>query len=100
MAVNKAKRSIHLAQPMRPRLNENHAEMQPVRAHVYQTIAEMNGGLEHAIQGLKVLRSINFLSERLNGIPNLVSRIRAQVNRELMTVLKERERANEVHFRA
>jgi hypothetical protein len=100
MAVNKTKRYVHPAQLMRSRLHKNPTELQPVRAHVYQTIAEMNGGLEHAIQGLKVLQSIHFLSKKLNGVSNLICRIRAQVNRELMTVLNEREQANEVHFSA
>src|SRR6476660_3742228 len=103
MAANKVKRSIHLAQPtpQRPRLNPNQepTEQMPVRAHVYRTIAEMNGGFEHALEGLETLIRINYLrSDSLAGIQNLISRVRADANRELITVLHEREVANAIHF--
>jgi hypothetical protein len=107
MAVNKSKRSIHLAQPKpqqaskpeRPHLNPELPELQPVRAHVYRTIAEMNGGFEQAIEGLQTLLKINYLrSDSLTGMQNLICRIRAQANRDLITVLNEREAANGGHF--
>jgi hypothetical protein len=131
MAVNKSKRSIHLAQPKperrspnpeqilrpkyglrispagsQPRQTRPHArkaaqpaEQMPVRAHVYRTIADMNGGLEHAIEGLQTLLKINYLrSDGLNEIQNLICQVRAQANRELMTVLNEREAGNAGHY--
>jgi len=71
----------------------------PVRAHAYRTLAEMNNGLEQAIQGLQALQKISFFSsESLNAAYNLLSRIRAQANREAMAVLAERETANARHF--
>ena len=94
MATNKAKRSIHLAQPQ-----PESTGLMPVRAHAYRSLAEMNTGLEQAIQGLQALQKINFFSsESLNGIHNLLSRIRARANHELMAVLAEREAANARHF--
>jgi hypothetical protein len=102
MATNKVKRSIHLAQPqpkserLRP---DTEPELMPVKAHAYRTLAEMNNGLEQAIQGLDTLKRINYLSSgSLHGIHNLLSRVRAQANRELMAVLAERETANARHF--
>jgi len=63
MATNKAKRSIHLAQPQPQR-----TELKPVRAHAYRSLAEMNTGLEQAIQGLQALQKINlFSAESLNA---------------------------------
>ena len=129
MATNKAKRSIHLAQPQRhstkpeqilrpkyglrispagsqPLKTRHHAhkaaqptEQMPVRAHAYRTIAEMNDGFEHALEGLQTLIKIHYLrSDSLAGIQNLISRVRADANRELITVLHEREAANAGHF--
>ena len=92
MATHKVKRSIHLTQPQP-------TDLMPVRAHAYRSLAEMNNGLEQAIQGLETLRRINYLSsESLHGIHYLLSRLRAQANRELMAVLAEREAANARHF--
>jgi len=94
MATNKAKRSIHLAQPQPQR-----TELKPVRAHAYRSLAEMNTGLEQAIQGLQALQKINFFSaESLNATYNLLSRILAQANREAMAVLAEREITNVRYF--
>lgn len=71
----------------------------PVRAHVYRTMAEMNLALEQAIQGLETLVKINyFSSESLRGTLSLLSRTRAQANRELVSVLIERETANARYF--
>jgi hypothetical protein len=104
MAVNKAKRSIHLAQPQprqpqRPRLNQEPTEPQPVRAHIYRTIAEMNGGFEQAMEALQTLKKIKHLpGDSLGGIENQVARTRAEASRDLMAVLSERELANAGHF--
>ena len=95
MATNKAKRSIHLAQP-----HPQTKDLLPVRAHAYRSLAEMNSGLEQAIHGLQELKKITcfFSSENLHATYNLLSRIRAEVNRETMAVLAERETANARHF--
>jgi len=94
MATNKAKRSIHLAQPqLQP------TELMPVKAHTYRSLAEMNAGLEQAIQGLEMLKRINFLSsDSIKGIHHLLARLRAQANREIMAALTDRETANARHF--
>jgi hypothetical protein len=95
MATNKAKRSIHLAQPQ-----PESTDLMPVKAHPYRCLAEMNNGLEQAIHGFEELRKISYFSadESLTGLHNLLRRIRAQANRELMAVLAERETANDRHF--
>jgi hypothetical protein len=108
VAVNKVKRSIHLAQSEprltsckaeRRRANQEPTEQMPVRAHVYRTIADMNGGFEHALEGLQTLIRINYLrSDSLDGIQNRISKLRADANCELMTVLNEREAVNAGHF--
>lgn len=91
MAVNKANRSIHLTQPQ--------PELMPVRANAYCTLGEMNTGLELAIQSLETLVKIKYLSsDSLRGILNQLSHLRAQVNRELIAVLTQRETANASHF--
>lgn len=95
MATNKAKRSIHLAQPQPQR-----TDLMPVRAHAYRSLAEMNSGIEQAIHGLQELKKITCFcsSETLHATYNLLSRIRAEANREAMAVLAERETANARHF--
>src|ERR1700740_468373 len=84
MAVNKSKRSIHLTQPeprqpqpQRPNLNANQqgTEQMPVRAHVYRTIADMNGGFEHVIEVLQTLQKIKHLpADSIKGIENQIAR--------------------------
>jgi hypothetical protein len=99
MAANKSKRSIHLAQPQRPRLNSNSAEHQPVKSHVYRAIADMNAGFELALQGLQTIQEFHFLGvSGLKGLRNLVARLRAQANHELTAILTQREKANAGHF--
>ncbi len=94
MATRKINRSIHLTQPQ-PEL----PELLPVRANVYCSIGEMNTGLEQAIESLEKLVKIKYLSlDSHRGILNQLSRLRAQVNRELIAVLAEREIANARHF--
>jgi hypothetical protein len=105
MAVHKVIRTTPLAQPQpktqRSAANPEPTDLMPVKAHTYRTLAEMNYGLEQAIQGLQVLRRSSFFSsdESLAGLHNRLSRIRAQTNRELMAILAERETANDRHFR-
>jgi len=114
MAVNKPKRSIHLAQPqpqhaktaraegsksVRPRLHPEPATRMPVKPHVYRAMAEMNGGFEQALQGLQELQKINYFSlDALISMHKVLSRMRSEANRQLMAVLIERETANADHF--
>ncbi len=100
MASNKAKRSIHLAQPERRSLNSQPAtELMPVKAHVYRAMAELNGGFEKVIQDLKTLQQTSFLrSEHLADMHELICGIRAEANREVLEVLNGREMANAGHF--
>jgi hypothetical protein len=101
MATTKAKRSILAAQPRRRR---THPETQPetfipVKAHVYRTIGELNGGFEKVLQDLQTLARISLF--RANGLAathSLISRIRAQVNRGLSETLHDREVASASHF--
>lgn len=100
MAVNKAKRSIHLAQPERrsPK-SQPAAETMPVKAHVYRTVAELNGGFEKVIQDLKTLQHISFLrSASLEAMHDAICGIRARANQEFLHVLGERETANAGRF--
>ena len=98
MAMNKAKRSIHLAQPQS---QQQRKDLMPVRAHAYRSLAEMNSGLEQAMHGLQELKKITCFSssEDLNAAYNLLSRIRAETNREATAILVERETTNARHFR-
>ena len=99
MAVNKAKRSIHLAQPQRPRLHPEPAVLMRVKPHVYRTMAEMNGGFEPALQGLLTLQTIKFFPlGALTSMHKVLSRMRSQANRQLMAILIERETSNAHHF--
>ncbi len=100
MATNKAKRSIHLAQLERRSLHPLlAAKLMPVKAHVYRAIAELNGGLEMTLQELKRLQQVDFLpSPRLAATYDIVCKLRAQANRELLDILFERETANATHF--
>ncbi|HEY7405798.1 MAG TPA: hypothetical protein VIB39_19895 [Candidatus Angelobacter sp.] len=109
MAIRKVNRSIHLAQPKRgvpdtpgfgvvgqkPQL----PELMQVRANVYCTLGTMNTGLEQAVQGLETLVKIKYLSsDNLRSTLNQLSQLRAQLNRDLIAVLAERETANAAHF--
>ena len=54
MATSKAKRLIPVAQPQRRSRNlKNNAGVALVKAHVYRSIAELNGGFEKVIQELQ-----------------------------------------------
>jgi hypothetical protein len=99
MAENKAKRSVHLAQPERLRTNPEPDKLMPVRVHAYQTLAELNAGFDKVIHDLETLQRISFLgTERLAGMHDLVCGIRAQANRECLAILAERETVNAGHF--
>jgi hypothetical protein len=107
MATNKAKRSIHLAQPqpqskrrsLNPNPNPETPEAMPVNASVYRILAEFNTGFEQAIQNIGILSRVKYLaSESATDLYNQLCRLRAQANREFMTALNQREAANQGHF--
>ena len=105
MATNKAKRSIHLAQPQhqskRRSLNPNPEtpEAMPVKASVYRILAEFNTGFEQVIDNIAILSRVKYLaSESATAMHNQLCRLRAQANREFMTALNQREAANQGHF--
>ena len=59
----------------------------------------MNGGFEKVIQELETLGQISYYrSGSVTAIHDLICRIRAQANRELIAVLNDRETANAGHF--
>jgi hypothetical protein len=120
MATSKAKRLIALAQPL-PRqaksglaggpktpprspkssrtqktgLKPEAAAMMPVKAHVYHSIAELNSGFEKVVQELQTLGGISlFRSSGLSGMREMISRMRAQANRDFARAIHERESAN------
>jgi hypothetical protein len=100
MATHKTKRSIHLAQLERRSPNHSPAELTPVKSHVYHAIAELNAGLEKAIHNLQMLQSNQlFGASGLTAMHGDLRSIRARANRELMTVLSQRETANAGHCR-
>lgn len=93
MATHKVKRSIHLAQPSRS------AQLMPIKSHVYHAIAELNAGLEKAIQNLQMLQSNQmFGASGLTAMNHVLRGIRARANHELITVLSQRETVNAGHF--
>jgi hypothetical protein len=95
MATHKIKRSISLTQP-----NRSSADLTPVKAHVYYSIAELNAGLEKAIHNLQLLQSNQlFVSSGLNATYCDLRSIRARANRQLMNALNQRENANASHLR-
>lgn len=96
MAMNKAKRPLPMAQPLRQSSNE---ELMPVKAHVYRAIAELNGGFEKVIQDLQTIGGIGFLrTDRLSAMHDLICRIRAEANRDFTMALRDREIANAGYF--
>jgi hypothetical protein len=99
MAISKTKRPIPLAQPQRRSPNPEPAELMPVKAHVYRAIAELNDGFEKVARDLQTIGRVNFFpSDRVTAMHDLISRIRAQVNRDFMIAIQHRESANFCHF--
>lgn len=108
MATNKAKRSINLTQSQPGQgdlesdlcaFNPRPTELMPVKARIYHAIADLNDGFEKTIHDLKQLQNTNFFhSERLATMHDLISKLRAQANRELLNVLSGRETSNTAHF--
>jgi hypothetical protein len=101
MATNKAKRSIHLAQPQpQPQHNQQPpTKLMPVKAHIYRAIADLNAGLELTLQELNRLQQADFLpSARIAAMHKVVGELRAQANRDFLRILGQRETANTAHF--
>jgi len=100
MATNKAKRSIHLAQPQpqpQPQAPQPNRKptLAPVKPHVYYAIAELNSGLEKAIHNLHMLQSNGlFGASGLAEMNRVLRGIHARANRQLILALNERETAN------
>ncbi|HEV8493810.1 MAG TPA: hypothetical protein VGR76_16150 [Candidatus Angelobacter sp.] len=99
MATNKSKRSIHLAQPQpqHPRRSASHepAALTPVKSHVYQAIAELNAGLEKAIQNLQALQGNNlFRASGLAEMNHALRGIHARTSWQITAALSQRETAN------
>ena len=71
----------------------------PVKAHIYQMIAELNAAFERVINDLGNVKQITYLrSDPLTAMYHQLVTIRAQANRELTSVLRDRETANANHF--
>jgi len=99
MASNKVKRTILLAQPQRRSLNTEPTELLPVKAHVYRAIAELNDGFEKVSRDLQTLGRVSFFRpDRVTAMHDLISRVRAQANRDFMIAIHDREIANLGHF--
>jgi hypothetical protein len=115
MATSKAKRLIALAQPkpqrrgMNPKNNSNlnaSARPQgngvaPVKAHVYRSIAELNGGFEKVVHELQTLGGNSLF--RLSGLTAMretICRMRAQANRDFARAIQDRESVNAGHSSA
>jgi hypothetical protein len=99
MAVNKAKRSIHLAQHPLQTQPQPAAKLLPVKAYIYRAIAELNAGFELTIQELKRLQQVDFLpSARIAAMHIAVGELRAQANQEFLSIISQRETANVGHF--
>jgi hypothetical protein len=102
MATNKAKRPFSLAQPQpqRPSLNPQPATApMPVKSATYRALAELNAGFDKVLHDLGTLRQNSlFHSDALSALHQQLSVIRARANREVLSVLGERESANAGHF--
>ena len=71
------------------------AAVTPVKAHVYRSIAELNGGFEKVIQELQTLGGISlFRFSGLSEMRELICRMRAQANRDFALAIHEREKGN------
>ena len=95
MASNKAN-TLHPPQKLNSQLATG---PMPVKAHIYHSLAELNAAFDRVVNEFGNLKQINyFCSEPLTAMYHQLLRIRAQANRELTTVLHERETANANHF--
>ena len=94
MADTKNRRTASPPQTLR-----RHVEAQPVKAHVYRAIAELNGGFEKVINDLQALGRISFFrSDRMTAMHDLICRVRAQANRDFIMTLHDREMENAAYF--
>jgi hypothetical protein len=75
------------------------AELMPVKAAIYRTLAELNTGFEKVARDFKELQQVGYFpAGRLLPLYNLLGRIRAQANRECLAVMNQRELANQEYF--
>jgi hypothetical protein len=105
MATSKTKHNTALAQPQRHRLGKNAKPeangLMPVKAHIYRSIAELNGGFEKVIQELQILGGIGlFRFSRLKIMRELICRMRAEANRDFARAIHDREKINAGYFEA
>lgn len=76
-------------EPIRP------LQLQPVEASVYQTIFELNAGFEAVIRHFAALEQIEYLwDEKLNATRNLICRLQAEINFQVLEPISERELSN------
>ena len=95
MAIKKAN-TLHPPQSLNPQPT---AGPMPVKTQVYHTFVELNSAFEKVILDLGNLKEITyFRSELLRAMYKTLVRIRAQISREFISVLSEREAANALHF--
>ena len=117
MATSKAKRLIVLAQPRPQRAKfargglkqrrginpKNNGRMSavagpeakpvaPVKAHVYRSIAELNGGFETVVRELQTLGGNGlFRASGLTAMRATICRMRAEANRDFALAIHDRE---------
>jgi hypothetical protein len=73
----------------------------PVKAHVYRSIAELNGGFEMVVRELQTLAGNGLF--RLSGLTAMretICQMRAQANREFARAIHDRESVNAGHSSA
>ena len=75
------------------------AGLMPVKAATYRALAELNAGFEKVLHDLGNLRQNSlFRSDALSALHEQLGGIRVRANREILSVLGERETANAGHF--
>jgi len=93
---NKGKRSARLTKPLPPRRK---VEAQLVSDEVYTAIADLNASFLSVITALKTIGQIPYLrSPSLFAAHNLLCRTRAQITRDCLIELYEREMSNAAYY--
>ncbi|HWZ45960.1 MAG TPA: hypothetical protein VNW97_20980 [Candidatus Saccharimonadales bacterium] len=88
------RRPATLAQP-----SHRIVKPQPVKAEAYGALAAINTAFEDVISGLEALGQISYLqSETLAANLNILQRVRAQISRDAIMELHDREMANAGYF--
>jgi hypothetical protein len=85
---------------LNPNLNpQPRAGLMPVKASTYRALAELNAGFDRVLHDLGSLRQNSlFRSDVLSALYEQLGSVRARANREILSVLGERETANAGHF--